>query len=290
MVGSRIISPAWYAQAAISASDQDAARPVTRTQSKLRNKLFKTNPGVNSVDIYIDMGQERYCNALALASHNLTFQGSITIKAGSAQGADDRLAATTFDAWEMLVGAGDCGAGEEWVGAGGFIKSEFIETYFSAGTTRFCYFDFAYAPHWTLTLSDVDNPDGLLSLGRVALGYYRESQRGVCAPLTPLPVDPSQVTYMKSGVRRSNKNAKYRTMNYLFTKVPREDFMGLWWITLQAMGHTEDFFFDAFPEEPWGLLRIFNQMYCHVQSGGIQQLAMDRRQRGGVQLTLRESK
>ena len=225
--------------------------------------------------------------ALALIQHNLSYDGVITLQAGSAPGTSD-LMDQAYPAWEPLFGLGEGGLGQ--YGLGGYLTPEQVQTFFPAGTLRIIYFDEVRARYWRLLLEDADNPNGYLQAGRVILDFYRQSSRMVASGMKITAQDPSKVSYSKGGQAWRDARTKYRTGTYRYQYIPENQTYGLFFAMLQELGVGVSFVADFFHGDSQVSRRLHNQLYCHIPAGALPPLENLTPNYGHVTLTVRESR
>lgn len=273
-------------QAQISASSQVDTLPVGNLQDQQRTKLWRAT-GCAQEYVDIDLGRVKSLTALALIQHNLSYDGVITLQAGSAPGTSD-LMDQAYPAWEPLFGLGEGGLGQ--YGLGGYLTPEQVRTFFPAGTLRIIYFHEVRARYWRLLLEDADNPDGYLQAGRVILDFYRQSSRMVASGMKITAQDPSKVSYSKGGQAWRDARTKYRTGTYRYQYIPENQTYGLFFAMLQELGVGVSFVADFFHGDSQVSRRLHNQLYCHIPAGALPPLENLTPNYGHVTLTVRESR
>jgi hypothetical protein len=273
-------------RATLTASSASPSLPVKNLQDQQRTKKWRTT-GCAEEHVDIDFGAVKPANALALIQHNLTYDGQITITAGSSPGASD-LFSQTWPAWEPLFGFGEGGSGVH--GLGGYLTPAEVETYFPAGTMRLIYFDEVRARYWRITLADAGAPDGWLEAGRLILDYCRQSTRMVSSPMRITPQDPSLVTYSKGGQAWRDAQTKFRTGTYRYEYIPDNQTYGLFFAMIQELGAGVSFAADFFHGDSQVSRRLHNQLYCHIPAGALPPLENVTPNYGHVELTVRESR
>ena len=273
-------------RATLSASSASPNLPVKNLQDQQRTKKWRA-AGCAGEHVGIDFGAVKPVSALALIQHNLTYDGRITITAGSSAGAGD-LFSQTWPAWEPLFGFGEGGFGEH--GLGGYLTPDEAATYFPAGTMRLIYFDEVRARYWRVTLADAANPDGWLEAGRLILGCFRQSTRMVSSPMRITPQDPSLVTYSKGGQAWRDAQTKFRMGSYRYEYIPDNQTYGLFFAMLQELGAGVSFAADFFHGDRQMSRRLHNQLYCHIPAGALPPLENVSPNYGHVELTVRESR
>ncbi len=269
-----------FDSAGVSASSE--ALPVANLQDQLRTRLWRSTGTDEHVDV--DFGEAVICSGLALINHNLSPEATITLSAGSSQGASD-LGSWSWDAWEAVFGWGEWDWGDGRTTWGGIIDEAELRT----DPIRLCYFTPTAARYWRVSLSDPASTDGYIQVGRMFLCRYYEPLRGVGAPYRFRPVDPSRRSKSLGGQWWSDVRRRYYEATFSFRFLPPED---IWWgmvEMLRRVGVQRDIIVDPWPEAPEAARsrQWWSRLYCRLKS--LPKVSMDALGRANVSISVTES-
>jgi hypothetical protein len=254
-----------------------------------RTQVWRAPSGLEAYADF-DLGEEKPWNAIVIVSHSLGYEGGFEIWAGSSPGQADILS-ETYDAWEPLWGYDECLYDEH--GYDGFPTEEERERYFPAGSLRIIYLSqLIMARYGRLVMagpawSSEQNPDGLIQAGCIIPGYYFQADRPVGLPLPLGPEDNSILDYGPAGQLLSDEGPRFRAGRYTFEASHINQLMGPWYDALQEIGVGKPFVADFFPGMDSQVIRIRNQLYCHLVK--INQPNWNRPRHGDIVLEVRES-
>jgi len=166
-----------YNLATLTASDEEPAFPVTRSQDIRLSRLYKSLTTL--INIVVDLGESLTATSFFLANHNLTSSATITIEANATNVWTSPTYTNTIT-----------------------YSSDIIYEVFSTQTYRY----------WRIVISDATNPDGLIKFGGCFLGAYL-STPDFSHVLTENRVDTSVISRSLSGQVYIDSNYQYKEYN-----------------------------------------------------------------------------
>jgi hypothetical protein len=288
--GSRILLPTLADGATLYASSAASNCPVTNLQHRHRTKLWISGTSTTAF-VDVDFGasfdaDEHAVNCMAFVNFSFTSQATMTVTAGTSQGAADVVSASVFIPWPTVWGFGEGGFGEH--GYGGLMTPEEDDAYFPNGNVRIIYFDQTVSARWW-RVAIADTATTHISLGRLMLGTYIESTRYVATNPANSPVDPSSVSNTLGGQSWKDSATKYLQASYAFEDTPNDETFELWYWFLSTVGVASPFVGDMVPEANTELLRGLNLRYWEIPPGQPPQITIPRMSEGNLYLNLKES-
>ncbi|MFZ5586148.1 MAG: hypothetical protein ACOZHQ_09485 [Thermodesulfobacteriota bacterium] len=262
-------------EATLAAAGATSGFPAAMLQDEDRGKLCRQ--AGDSLVITGQWSTPKTCAALILAQHNLSAANG-TIRLQTDQGHD-----WTWEAWEPMYFFGRAPLGEGLVG--GYPSPQDVDE-LTAGALRFIYFGPARFTSFTLTLTDVANPDGWVEAGRLFLGQYLEMAVQFVWGYGLGHEDYSQLQRVPSGAQHAVAQGQARRQDLTFEKIPRDAVYNEVLRWLRTVGVSKCFFIDPVPDGS-GDQAFWHRMYC--RRVGNQSVNVEAIFRGTARLTLEEA-
>jgi hypothetical protein len=213
---------------------------------------------------------------LILHNHNLTYRGQVSVISGGVR--------QDYPAWEPIHPFGQTPFGQTPVG--GYPAPAYMRG-LAGGHTRIIYLTTPILTNQAVfELTDADNPDGYLAVGRIFLGPMMQSPKVFISDHALDWQDKSEVTELDGGQDMSVLRKRVRSLDITFERLPEPFALGALSDFLAQVGNSVPFFFDPFPFGP-GQRRQRYGMYCR-RSADSEGLSMDGFFRGGTNLVLIE--
>lgn len=226
-----------FDSAALTGTTTQVGFPITNVQDQARTVRARID-SVSHAKIYVDFGQESYASGLALINHNLTYDASITVSAGTTPGGND-LMEETFAAEVPVIGFGEGGFGD--YGFGGYLSSAEMEELVVDRCRGVVFASPVEARYWTIDLHDPDNTDGYLAIGRIFLCEAVESPQMPAGGFSITPQDDSNERFQRSigGQKHGDIGLRYRVMSLSLSNL---DPTVVWWTFFKMLRKVGTFY------------------------------------------------
>jgi len=225
--------------ATLTASSESGELVAENIQDPRINRVWRTtNDTSETMDF--DFGAVENVNCIVFATGNLTNGATVTVDASTTGtfGGEEVEILAAVNVFESIWGYGEGGYGEH--GYGGFrLDAEFT------GWAPIFYADWsdeAYR-YWRVTLTDPDNSDGYIELGRMALETNFRPERSYAWGAQLSLMDASIVGRTRGQNFYSSAVNKTQRLSLRFPAVQSDTWHHDWAPFVNSVGRTRSFFF-----------------------------------------------
>lgn len=214
----------------------------------LASNLLNVQPGriwrstsTAAQTITADFGEDKRCTAFCLYAHNLSNDGSATVRVtlSNDSGHTDIVYDTTVEATEPLYGWGEGPYGLE--GYGGYSSEGYSQNF------TVIWFGGTYvARYFRAVITDTSNADGYIQAGRIKIGQHMD-----------IPVvqgysmgwdEQTELTRTRGGALRSDSRDPFRyasATSAVLDKIQEGDILEIF----RSVGRRGDVLWSAFPDD-----------------------------------------